>query len=73
MLEHEGVVFTDTEETRELQIEREANIYSAVILMPDIVLLSKIYYSRDTFFQVQKSLGAVSYTHLSTAPAQALN
>lgn len=57
MLEHEGVVFTDTEETRELQIEREANIYSAVVLMPDIVLLSKIYYSRDTFFQVQKSLG----------------
>lgn len=57
MLEHEGVIFTDTEETRELQIEREANIYSAIILMPDIVLLSKIYYSRDTFFQVQKSLG----------------
>ena len=37
-------------------LEREANIFSAVVLMPDIVLLSKIYYSCETFHQIQNSL-----------------
>ena len=37
-------------------LEREANIFSAVILMPDIVFLSKIYYNCETFEKVQNSL-----------------
>ena len=37
-------------------LEREANIFSAVILMPDIVLLSKIYYNCETFEKVKNSL-----------------
>ena len=36
--------------------EREANLFSAIILMPDIVLLSKIYYRRDSFFTVMNDL-----------------
>ena len=36
--------------------EREANIFSAYILMPDIVLLSKIYYRLDSFDQVMTDL-----------------
>jgi len=30
-------------------LARDANIFSAVVLMPDIALLSKIYYSCDSF------------------------
>ena len=37
-------------------LEREANIFLAVILMPDIVLLSKIYYNCETFEKVKNSL-----------------
>lgn len=37
-------------------LEREANIFSAVILMSDIVLLSKIYYNCETFEKVKNSL-----------------
>ncbi|MCK1238885.1 ImmA/IrrE family metallo-endopeptidase [Streptococcus uberis] len=57
LLRHEGTYFTETADTQEISDEREANIFSAVILMPDIVLLSKIYYSCDTFEKVQVSLG----------------
>lgn len=56
ILEHEGNYFTESIDNQESLIEREANIFSAVVLMPDIVLLSKIYYSCDTFHQVQNSL-----------------
>ena len=56
ILGHEGNYFTESIDNQENLLEREANIFSAVVLMPDIVLLSKIYYSCDTFQQVQKSL-----------------
>lgn len=56
ILKHEGKYFTESIDNQENLLEREANIFSAVILMPDIVLLSKIYYSCETFQQVQESL-----------------
>ena len=56
ILKHEGNYFTELIDNQENLLEREANIFSAVILMPDIVLLSKIYYSCETFQQVQESL-----------------
>jgi hypothetical protein len=56
ILKHEGSYFAESVDNQEDILEREANIFSAVILMPDIVLLSKIYYSCDTFQRVQDSL-----------------
>ena len=56
ILKHEGTYFAESIENQENIFEREANIFSAVVLMPDIVLLSKIYYSCDTFQRVQDSL-----------------
>ncbi len=57
LLEHEGGYFADSVDNQDSQIEREANVFSAVVLMPDIVLLSKIYYSCDSFQKVQGDLG----------------
>lgn len=56
ILEHDGNYFAESIDNQENLLEREANIFSAVVLMPDIVLLSKIYYSCDTFQQIQNSL-----------------
>lgn len=56
ILKHDGNYFAESIDNQENLLEREANIFSAVVLMPDIVLLSKIYYSCHTFHQVQKSL-----------------
>ena len=56
ILKHDGNYFAESIDNQENLLEREANIFSAVVLMPDIVLLSKIYYSCDTFQQVQNSL-----------------
>ena len=56
ILKHEGTYFAESIDNQENLPEREANIFSAVVLMPDIVLLSKIYYSCDSFHQVQNSL-----------------
>lgn len=56
ILKHEGTYFAESIDNHENLPEREANIFSAVVLMPDIVLLSKIYYSCDSFHQVQNSL-----------------
>lgn len=56
MLKHDGNYFSESIDNQENLLEQEANIFSAVVLMPDIVLLSKIYYSCDTFQQVQNSL-----------------
>lgn len=56
ILKHDGNYFAESIDNQENSLEREANIFSAVVLMPDIVLLSKIYYSCDTFHQVQNSL-----------------
>lgn len=57
LLEHEGSYFAESIDNQENLQEREANIFSAVVLMPDIVLLSKIYFSCDTFQHIQNSLG----------------
>lgn len=56
ILKHGGNYFAESIDNQESLLEREAIIFSAVVLMPDIVLLSKIYYSCDTFQQVQNSL-----------------
>lgn len=56
LLNHRGTCFTESTENQENILEREANVFSAVILMPDIVLLSKIYYSCDSFKRVQDNL-----------------
>ena len=56
LLKHEGGYFAESVDNQDSQIEREANIFSAFILMPDIVLLSKIYYACQTFDKVQSSL-----------------
>lgn len=56
ILKHDGNYFAESVDNQDNLLEREANIFSAVVLMPDIVLLSKIYYSCDTFYQVQNSL-----------------
>ena len=57
ILKHEGFYFSESVVNQEDILEREANIFSAIVLMPDIVLLSKIYYNCDTFQRVQDSLG----------------
>lgn len=59
ILKHDGSYFAESVDNQEDILEREANIFSAVVLMPDIVLLSKIYYSCDTFQRVQDSLGGI--------------
>lgn len=56
ILRHDGLYFTETIDNQESIIEREANIFSAIVLMPDIVLLSKMYYSCDSFQNVQENL-----------------
>ena len=56
ILKHNGNYFAESIDNQENLLEREANIFSAVVLMPDIILLSKIYYSCETFHQVQNSL-----------------
>ena len=56
ILKHDGNYFAESIDNQENLLEREANIFSAVVLMPDIVLLSKIYYSCDTFQHIQNSL-----------------
>ena len=55
ILKHEGNYFAESIDNQESLLEREANTFSAVVLMPDIVLLSKIYYSCDTFQHIQNS------------------
>lgn len=56
ILKHNGNYFAESIDNQENLLEREANIFSAVVLMPDIVLLSKIYYNYETFHRVQDSL-----------------
>lgn len=56
LLEHEGGYFTELVDNQDSSIERAANIFSAFILMPDVVLLSKIYYAHSSFAEVQQSL-----------------
>lgn len=56
ILEHDGSYFTESVDNQESILEREANVFSAIVLMPDIVLLSKIYYSYDSFQKVKEDL-----------------
>lgn len=56
ILKHDGNYFAESVYNQENFLEREANIFSAVVLMPDIVLLSKIYYNCEAFQRVQNSL-----------------
>ena len=56
LLNHSSTCFTESIDNQESLLEREANIFSAVVLMPDIVLLSKIYYNCESFQKVQNSL-----------------
>ena len=56
ILKHDGNYFAESVDNQDNLLEREANIFSAVVLMPDIVLLSKIYYNCETFQRVQNSL-----------------
>lgn len=56
ILKHDGSYFTESVDNQESIIEREANVFSAIVLMPDIVLLSKIYYACDSFQKVKETL-----------------
>lgn len=56
ILNHDGSYFTESLDNQGNILEREANIFSAVVLMPDIVLLTKIYYNYETFQNIQYSL-----------------
>ncbi|EIF37974.1 ImmA/IrrE family metallo-endopeptidase [Streptococcus sp. SK140] len=56
ILKHDGSYFTESVDNQESILEREANIFSAIVLMPDIVLLSKIYYSCDSFQKLKEDL-----------------
>lgn len=56
LLKHEGSCFTESVDNQENVLEREANVFSAIVLMPDIVLLSKIYYACDSFQKVKENL-----------------
>ncbi|WP_338155041.1 ImmA/IrrE family metallo-endopeptidase [Streptococcus uberis] len=64
LLGHQGSVFTELKENQFSLEEIEANYFSACLLMPDIVLLSKIFYQKLTFQEVADSL-AVSTEALS--------
>lgn len=55
-MDYEGAYFAESVDNQEDILEREANIFSAVVLMLDIVFLSKIYYNCETFHQIQNSL-----------------
>ena len=56
IMKHEGYYFTESVDNQESILEREANVFSAIVLMPDIVLLSKIYYACDSFQKVKENL-----------------
>lgn len=56
ILKHDGTYFTESVDSHESITEREANIFSAIIFMLDIVLLSKVYYSCDFFQKIKENL-----------------
>ena len=55
-MKHDGSYFTESVGNQESILEREANVFSAIVLMPDIVLLFKIYYACDSFQKVKENL-----------------
>ncbi|ADX24167.1 TPA: ImmA/IrrE family metallo-endopeptidase [Streptococcus agalactiae] len=56
ILGHSGSIFTEMKNASDSLQETEANLFSAFILMPDVVLLSKIYFRRDSFQMLLKDL-----------------
>lgn len=56
ILGHSGKYFTELRGKSDSVKEREANIFSATVLMPDIVLLAKIFYRKDSFQKVKEEL-----------------
>lgn len=56
ILGHDGNIFTELSSGVESRFETEANLFSAVILMPDIVLLSNIYYRQSRFNKILSDL-----------------
>lgn len=56
ILGHSGSVFTEMKNGSDSLQETEANLFSAFVLMPDVVLLSKIYFRRDSFQMLLKDL-----------------
>ncbi|WP_421362939.1 ImmA/IrrE family metallo-endopeptidase [Streptococcus suis] len=58
LLEHQGSIFTYSEEN--IPQEIEANIFAGQILAPDIVLYGKIVIEKRTFQDIMKDLGISS-------------
>lgn len=56
LLGHQGSFFTEVTANQLSLEEVEANYFSAGLLMPDIVLLSKIFYQKLSFQEVANSL-----------------
>lgn len=56
LLAHQGNFFTELNDGQTSILEVEANYFSACLLMPDIVLLSKIYYQNASLQEVAKTL-----------------
>lgn len=56
LLKHTGYFFTELKDESDSIFESEANLFSAFVLMPSIVLLSKIFYRHDSFLQVINDL-----------------
>ncbi|MFS6236660.1 ImmA/IrrE family metallo-endopeptidase [Streptococcus agalactiae] len=60
LLGHQGSIFTELKDNQSSVEEVEANYFSACLLMPEIVLLSKIFYQKATFQEVASSLSVSS-------------
>ena len=56
LLKHTGSFFTELKDESDSIFESEANLFSAFVLMPSIVLLSKIFYRHDSCSRVMKDL-----------------
>jgi len=59
ILNHGGRIFTEFNEVNSIN-EYEANFFSASLLMPDIVLISKIFFRRDSFQKIKLDLSVSS-------------
>lgn len=55
ILQHSGTVFAENTQNNDQQ-EKEANYFSSFILMPDIVLLTKIFYQKKSFQETKLEL-----------------
>lgn len=56
LIKHTSSFFTELKDESDSIFESEANLFSAFVLMPSIVLLSKIFYRNDSFSRVMKDL-----------------